>query len=57
MNEKLNTKNFSDKKKILLKSDYDLPVFIKNTEEWSPKLVIANAENMAETAYNIIWKI
>jgi len=57
MNEKLSSNNFQDKKRILLNDGYDLPMFVINTSSWSPELVLENTVQMAEIAYNEIWKI
>jgi uncharacterized protein with ParB-like and HNH nuclease domain len=57
MNEKLDSKKFHDKKSLLLDAGYDLPIFVKNSHQWTPKEVMEHTESMAETAYNEIWKI
>jgi uncharacterized protein with ParB-like and HNH nuclease domain len=57
MNEKLSSKNFQNKVKILLDDGYDLPEFIINSDTWSPGSVLENTFQMAEVAYNKIWKI
>lgn len=57
MNGKLDTKSFDEKKTLLINNGYKLPEFIINAEEWSPDTVINHTNEMAETAYNKIWKI
>lgn len=56
-NEKLATKNFTEKKEILIKEGCSVPDFILKTEEWTPTKVFENADLMAEVAYNNIWEI
>lgn len=57
LNEELNTKNFADKKSILLERNHTLPNFIKHSVYWAPEIVTSHTEQMAEEAYQDIWKI
>jgi hypothetical protein len=57
MNGELDTKDFREKKYILTERGYSLPKFIVELDEWSPSEVFKHADNMAEEAYNEIWKI
>lgn len=57
MNEKLSTKSFDEKVSILKAAGYDIPDFMTNVEKWTPELVLENTYEMADTAYNQIWKI
>lgn len=57
MNGKINTKEFKEKKDILINEKYTLPQFLIEQDEWIPSSVFAHADIMATEAYNEIWKI
>jgi len=57
MNGELDTKEFREKKDILIENGYSLPDVIASSGEWNPDIVFSHAEKMAEEAYNLIWKI
>lgn len=57
MNGELNTKCFSDKKRILIERGYSLSEFVIESTDWTPEIVLEHADKMAEIAYNEIWKI
>lgn len=56
-NGKLGTKSFPEKKKLLKKWGYSLPVSVSSARSWTPEKVIQHTEEMAKVAYNKIWKI
>ena len=56
-NEKLADKAFDVKKQLLVQDGYSLPNFIFNSDTWEPSDVEEHTEQMAEAAYNTIWKI
>lgn len=56
-NSNLDSKSFSDKKLYLAKESYSIPNFVESCADWTPELVVAHAEQMAEIAYKEIWKI
>lgn len=57
MNQLLGSKEFKEKKKILIAQKYDLPQYILKTEKWTQEVVTKNTETMASLAYDEIWKI
>ena len=57
INGELGTKNLQEKKQTLTQKGYSIPQFILDSEEWTPELVYAHAERMAEVAYTDVWKI
>jgi hypothetical protein len=57
MNGDLDTKNFAEKKSLLLDNRYTLPEFIIKKVEWAPSDALTHSDEMAKTAYNEIWKI
>jgi len=57
MNGELDTKSFTDKKRILGDRGYSLSEFVTKSNDWTPDIVFEHADRMAEVAYNEIWKI
>lgn len=57
MNEKLGTKPFAKKLKMLKKKNYSIPDFLEPKSEWTPSYVDEHTDLMAELSYNRIWKI
>lgn len=57
INGELDTKNFADKKRILVEKGYSLSEFVTKVKDWTPDLIFEHADEMAEVAYNDIWKI
>lgn len=56
-NGKLKAKDFSEKKAMLAKLNCSLPVFVKRKSRWTPNDIARHTDEMAEVAYNVIWKI
>lgn len=57
INGELDTKSFTDKKRILQDRGYSLSEFVSKSNGWTPDIVFEHADGMAEVAYNEIWKI
>jgi hypothetical protein len=57
LNSKLKDKPFTEKKKILLSHNFDLPLDILNGADWTPGNIIKRTIDMAELAYQSVWKI
>ena len=57
LNSKLKDKPFKEKKKILLSHNFDLPIDILNAADWTPENIIKRTIDMAELAYQSVWKI
>lgn len=57
MNEKLDTKPFETKMKLLESEGYTVPIFIEQCSSWTPNDVDEHTNNMAQTAYNEIWAL
>jgi len=57
MNGKLGTKSFPEKMRILKLKQYSIPTFLETKTTWSPGDVNSHTDEMAEVAYNHIWKI
>lgn len=53
----LGSKSFSQKKTILIKRGYQLPIEWKNVDKLTPQLITSNTRKIAESAYNTVWKI
>ncbi|TLX51795.1 DUF262 domain-containing protein [Pseudoalteromonas ruthenica] len=56
-NGAVDTKGFHKKKEYLIENDYSVPDFILNCDIWTPDKALEHAEDMANVAYNQIWKI
>jgi hypothetical protein len=57
MNEKLGTKSHQEKIKALKEEGYSLPSMMKQSDEWTPDLVVKHTEEMAKVAQTEIWRI
>ena len=57
MNGKLGTKSFPEKMSILKSKQYSIPKFLEHKIDWTPDDVNCHTDEMAEVAYNYIWKI
>ena len=57
MNEKLEEKPFNEKKRLLQKDGYEIPLYMLNATSWTPAEVREHTEEMAKTAYDQIWKV
>lgn len=59
LNEKLENKNFKDKKALLLKNNYKniLPDYFLASEELTPALIEKRTTELAELSYKKVWKI
>ena len=57
MNGELDTKSFTDKKRILRDRGYSLSEFVAKSNDWTSDIVFEHADEMADVAYNEIWKI
>ena len=56
LNGKLENKAFKEKKRILTESGYQLPTLIKQATAWTGSEIKQRTEEMAEEAYNTVWK-
>jgi len=56
LNEKLKSKSFKDKKKILTESGFKLPQEIESANSWGPTEIRQRTEAISELAYNTVWK-
>lgn len=57
LNGKLSNRSFGEKKKILIEADFDLPKEIASAEAWGPAEIRQRTTDLAERAYNDVWKI
>lgn len=57
INGKLDTKPFVEKKKILVKEGYSLPLIVEQSASWGEQEILNRTNEMAEVAYTKIWKI
>ena len=57
MNGQLDTKTFKEKLLLLEKKGYSIPSFLGGKTSWVVSDVESHTENMANVAYNNIWKI
>lgn len=57
MNEKLGNKSHGEKIKALKQEGYSLPSVMKESDEWTPDIVVKHTEEMAKVAHEEIWKI
>ena len=57
MNEKLGNKSHGEKIKALKQKGYSLPSVMKESDEWTPEMVLKHTEEMAKVAHEEIWKI
>jgi hypothetical protein len=56
LNRKLKNKVFKDKKRILMESGYKLPKLIEEAMAWTGGEIQLRTQEMAEKAYNTVWK-
>jgi len=56
-NEKISNNDFDTKMAYLKKNGVDIPEFVANAESWTPENIEKNTLEMAEVAYQSIWKI
>lgn len=56
-NVELDSKSFKEKRRKLIEAKYSLPDFVLSASAWTPEIVVQHTDNMANTAYNEIWKI
>jgi len=56
-NVNVGTKEFAEKKTLLLDKGYTLPDEVAIAESWTPSTVKAHTERMARTAFDSVWKI
>jgi hypothetical protein len=57
LNEKLENKSFSEKKKILAKANVWMDDHIKNASAWGQTEIQARASFLASVSFNSIWKL
>ncbi|TVP68442.1 MAG: DUF262 domain-containing protein [Leptolyngbya sp. LCM1.Bin17] len=55
-NEKLASKSFETKKKIIISCGCSIPKFVMDSREWTQENIVKHSETMAEAAYNKIWR-
>jgi hypothetical protein len=56
-NEKLGTKPFKEKKKILIDKGYKLPNAFLDADDLSPELIVNNTFRISELARTLVWKV
>lgn len=56
VNGLLENKSFTDKKKILAENGYKLPESIDQATAWGPSEIKQRTEEIADKAYNTVWK-
>lgn len=56
LNKKLENKSFKDKKRILKEHEYKLPKSIEDASNWGVAEIKKRTDEVADLAYNSIWK-
>lgn len=56
-NEKLGTKPYKEKKKILIDKGYKLPKAFLDADNLSPELIIDNTSRISELARTKVWEV
>ena len=57
LNEKLKSKAFKEKKKILIEGGFKLPREVEAANSWGPAEIRQRTEVISELAYNSVWKL
>lgn len=57
LNNKLDNKNFSAKKKILQKSHAWVDALVRTSNSWTPAEIQQRATKLAEVAFEKVWRI
>jgi hypothetical protein len=57
LNGKLKNKAFKDKKRILTENGYRLPQSIEKATTWNPAAIKERTDEIADEAFNVVWKL
>lgn len=57
LNGKLKNRPFDEKKQLLIESGLSVPTEIRDASTWGPDEIRQRTMNLADAAYNSVWKI
>ena len=56
-NGMLSSNNFKSKKQILIDRGYKIPEILKEADQLTPDVILANTKRVSELAFHEVWKV